>query len=173
MVDATYGGSVDPVHGVCILMSAAVLPAARATGTDPATIPQPDPAPCIAAATTDDADRIIGLCSALVDNENTARADRIKALIARRRPTTARTRSTAPSATMTSRCASTDLGGYFQRPRRTVPPQGRPPRALADFGAALKLNPRHEAARPITGHWQGSWSASAQKWRSGKSRQLP
>ena len=76
-------GALIQFTAFVILLSAAVWPAARATGTDPATIPQPDSAPCIAAATTDDAERIIGLCSALVDNENTARADRIKALIAR------------------------------------------------------------------------------------------
>src|SRR5258708_24453850 len=56
---------------------------AFATGTEPITDPQLDPAPCVAAVAANDADKIIATCGALVDNEKTLRADRIKALIAR------------------------------------------------------------------------------------------
>ena len=56
---------------------------ARATSTEPVTDPQVDPAPCVAAAAANDADRIIAICGALVDNDKTLKADRIKALIAR------------------------------------------------------------------------------------------
>jgi len=56
---------------------------ACATGAEPVTDPQIDPAPCVAAAAADDADKIIAVCGALVDNDKTLRADRIKALIAR------------------------------------------------------------------------------------------
>ena len=56
---------------------------ARATSADTATVPSADPAPCNAAAAANDDDRIVSECGALIDNEKTARADRLKALIAR------------------------------------------------------------------------------------------
>src|SRR5260370_39344909 len=56
---------------------------ARATGAEPAKEPPVDPAPCVAAATANDDDKIIAACGALGDNEKTATADRITALIAR------------------------------------------------------------------------------------------
>src|SRR5260370_10978312 len=65
------------------LLSAALPHGARATGAGPSTDPQIDPAPCVAAAASNDADKIIAICGALVDNEKTLKADRIKALIAR------------------------------------------------------------------------------------------
>ena len=61
-----------------------VLPyGALATDPAPATAPPPDPAPCVAAAASGDDDKIVALCGALIDNEKTAPADRIKALVAR------------------------------------------------------------------------------------------
>src|ERR1700694_5708773 len=68
---------------VAALLLAALPHGARATGAGPSTDPQADPAPCVAAAMADDADKIIAICGALVDNEKTLKADRIKALIAR------------------------------------------------------------------------------------------
>ena len=44
---------------------------------------QADSAPCLSAAAANEDDRILVLCSALIDNEKTARSDRIKALLAR------------------------------------------------------------------------------------------
>jgi tetratricopeptide (TPR) repeat protein len=58
---------------------------AAAATSEPTTDPQIDPAPCVAAAASDDADRIIAVCGALIDNEKTLRPDRAKALIARAR----------------------------------------------------------------------------------------
>ena len=46
-------------------------------------MPPADPAPCFAAISADDGDKIIGACGALIDNEKTSKADRLKALIAR------------------------------------------------------------------------------------------
>src|SRR5260221_582084 len=54
-----------------------------ATGTEPATVPPIDPAPCFAAAEAHDDDKVIAICGPLIDGEKTSRADRIKALIAR------------------------------------------------------------------------------------------
>ena len=56
---------------------------AFATGAEPAKDVQVDSAACTAAAAADDDDKIISACGELIDNEKTARADRIKALIAR------------------------------------------------------------------------------------------
>ena len=39
-----------------------------------------DPAPCVAAVTANDDDRIVAICGPLIDNEKTVKADRIKAL---------------------------------------------------------------------------------------------
>jgi uncharacterized protein YecT (DUF1311 family) len=65
------------------LLWAALPHGAFATSTEPVTDPQIDPAPCVAAAATNDADNIIAICGALADNNKTLKADRIKALIAR------------------------------------------------------------------------------------------
>ena len=45
------------------------------------------------------------------------------------------------------RCGSIRAGGCLQCPGRTLAPEGRPARALADFAAAIKLNPDHPAAK--------------------------
>ena len=40
--------------------------------------------------------------------------------------------------------------------------KGDRPKALADFGAAIKLNPDHAVgARPITSRWRRNWNGSA------------
>src|SRR5665647_2506478 len=65
---------------VALLLCAFSPHTAGATGAEPATDPQADPAPCLAAAAAGDADNIIAVCGALIGNEKTARADRIKAL---------------------------------------------------------------------------------------------
>jgi hypothetical protein len=54
-----------------------------ATGDKPSTDPQVDPAPCVAAAAGHDADGVIAVCGALIDNPKTAKPDRIKALVTR------------------------------------------------------------------------------------------
>jgi tetratricopeptide (TPR) repeat protein len=121
---------------VATLLWAALPHGASATGTEPVTDPRVDPAPCVAAAAADDADKIIAICGALVDNEKTLRADRIKALIAR--------------AGAWDRKQMIDRAvGDYDTALRLDPTLADifNARALADFGAALKLNPQHEAAR--------------------------
>src|SRR5437667_2187650 len=54
-----------------------------ATGAEPDKEPPIDPAPCFAAISANDDDRIAAVCGALIDNDKTAKADRIKALVAR------------------------------------------------------------------------------------------
>jgi tetratricopeptide (TPR) repeat protein len=130
------------------LLCASLPHGAGATGAEPSTDPQVDPAPCVAAAATSDADRIIAICGALVDNAKTLKADRVKALIARAGAYNAKE--------MTDRAIGDydialrldpGLADIFNARGELWRKKGDRPRALADFGAALKLNPQHEAAR--------------------------
>ena len=130
------------------LLWAALSHSASATGAEPAKDVQADPTACIAAAAASDADKIIDICGALIDNEKTARSDRIKALFAR--------------AGAYDRKIMIDRAiGDYDTMLRLDPTQadifnirgelwrrkGDRPKALADFGMALKLNPEHSAAR--------------------------
>jgi tetratricopeptide (TPR) repeat protein len=121
---------------------------AFATSTEPATDPQVDPAPCVAAAAANDADRIIAICGALVDNDKTLRADRIKALIARagaydRKDLIDRAIGDYDTALR----LDPTLADIFNIRGELWRKKGDRPRALADFGAAIKLSPDHPAAK--------------------------
>src|SRR5260370_4560840 len=69
---------------VVSLLGAVMPHFASPTGVDPVTDPLADPAPCVAATAAGDDDKIIAVCGALIDNDKTVRADRVRALIARR-----------------------------------------------------------------------------------------
>jgi tetratricopeptide (TPR) repeat protein len=133
---------------VVSLICAALPHAAVATGAEPSTDPHVDAAPCVAAAAAADADNIIAVCGALVDNDKTPRADRIKALFARAGAWDSKgmiDRAIADYDTMLrldpAQADIFNLRGELWRRK------GDRPRALADFAAAIKLNPQHEAAR--------------------------
>ena len=123
-------------------------PHAAATSADPAAIRIVDPAPCVAAAVADDDDKIIAVCGALIDNEKTLRADRVKALVARgsaygRKDQVDRAIADYDAALR----LDPTLADIFNARGELWRKKGDRPRALADFGAAIKLNPQHEAAR--------------------------
>jgi tetratricopeptide (TPR) repeat protein len=121
---------------------------AFATGTEPITDPQVDPAPCVAAAAAADADRIIAVCGELIDNEKTLKADRIKALFARAGAydrTGVIDRAIGDYDTMLR--LDPTLADVFNIRGELWRRKGDRPRALTDFAAAIKLNPQHEAAR--------------------------
>ncbi|MEA2910065.1 MAG: hypothetical protein QOJ15_2146 [Bradyrhizobium sp.] len=133
---------------VASLLWVALPHGAFATSTDPVTDPQVDPAPCVAAAAANDADNIIVICGALADNDKTLKADRIKALIARA--------GAYDRKEMIDRAIGDydavlrldpTLADIFNIRGELWRRKGDQPRALADFGAAIKLNPQHEAAR--------------------------
>jgi tetratricopeptide (TPR) repeat protein len=133
---------------IAALLWTALPHAAGATGAEPATDPQIDPAPCLAAAATNDADRIIAICGALIDNEKTMRADRIKALIERagaynRNEMIERAIGDYDTVLRLDPTLADILNARGELWRR----KGDRPHALADFGAALKLNPQHQTAR--------------------------
>jgi tetratricopeptide (TPR) repeat protein len=133
---------------VALLLAAALPCVAFATGTEPATDPQADPAPCLAAAAAGDADKVIAICGALIDNQKTRRANRIKALIARG--------AAYDRKEMIDRAIGDydmlleldpTLADVFNIRGELWRRKGDRPKALADFGAAIKLNPDHPAAR--------------------------
>jgi tetratricopeptide (TPR) repeat protein len=130
------------------LLWAALPHSACATGTEPKTDPQADPAPCVAAVAANDDDRIIAICGMLVDNEKTAKADRIKALIARAGAYDRTDRiDRAIGDYDTALQLDPTLADIFNIRGELWRRKGDRPRALADFAAAIRLNPQHEAAR--------------------------
>jgi tetratricopeptide (TPR) repeat protein len=133
---------------IAFVLCAAPPQHARATSTEPVTDPQIDPAPCGAAAAADDADRIIAVCGALVDNDRTLRADRIRALIAR---AGAYNRKNLIDRAIgdydTALRLDPTLADIFNARGELWRRKGDRPRALADFGAAIKLNPDHPTAK--------------------------
>jgi tetratricopeptide (TPR) repeat protein len=142
---------------VAALLWAALPYGAGATGTEPATDPKGDPAPCVAAVASDDADRIIAICGALVDNEKTLKADRVKALIARAGAFSRKQMiDRAIDDYDTVLRLDPVLPDIFNARGELWRGKGDRPRALADFAAAIRLNPDHAAAR-------GNYKALAQE----------
>jgi len=132
---------------IVLILCAALPPCAFATGAGPVD-PQLDPTPCIAAAAAGDSDSILAACGALIDNEKTLKPDRIRALIVRGG-------AYAHGDQIDRAIADYDivlgldptLADIFNARGELWRKKDDRPRALADFAAALKLNPQHEAAR--------------------------
>jgi tetratricopeptide (TPR) repeat protein len=121
---------------------------ALAIGSEPGPIARVDPAPCFAAIAANDDDKIMAECGGLIDNEKTAKADRIKALIARAGVFARKDqpdRAVADYDTVLQLDPS--LADIYNTRGELWWKKGDRPKALADFGAALKLNPNHPAAR--------------------------
>ncbi|WP_043159565.1 hypothetical protein [Bradyrhizobium sp. Ai1a-2] len=121
---------------------------AAATSVEALKDVQADPAPCLAAAGANDDDKTVDLCTALIDNENTAKADRVKALTARgdayaRKDMVDRAISDYDAVLGLDPTLADSFNARGELWRR----KGDRPKALADFGAAIKLNPDHAAAR--------------------------
>ena len=132
------------IAGVVLSVSAAAVFAATSEPVDQ----KIDPAPCVAAVTANDDDRIVAVCGPLIDSEKTAKADRVKALVARaaafeRKDMTDRAIGDYNAALQ----VDPTLADVFNARGVLWRKQGNRPRALADFGAAIKLNPDHPAAR--------------------------
>jgi len=121
---------------------------AAANGNDMVKQPAVNPGPCFAAIAEADDGSIVGACGELIANDRTARADRLKALIARagvfsRRDQADRAIADYSAAVLldpTQADIFNSRGELFWK-------LGDRPKALADFAAALKLNPDHPAAK--------------------------
>ncbi|MEH2505813.1 tetratricopeptide (TPR) repeat protein [Bradyrhizobium sp. AZCC 1578] len=133
---------------VASLLSLTYAHGASATGTEPGEDIRIDPAACLAAGPAHDHDRTVHLCSALIDNAKTEKADRIKALIAR---------ATAYERKDMIDRAIADYDGVLRLDPAHADvynargelwrKKGDLPKAVADFAAAIKLNPDHVVAR--------------------------
>ncbi len=113
-----------------------------ATGTEPAIDPQLDTAPCMAAIAANDDDKVVAICSPLIDNDKTAKADRVKALIAR---AAAYDRKDQIDRAIADDGAALrldpTLAELFNARGELWRRKGDRPRALQDFAAAIKPNP--------------------------------
>src|SRR6266700_2273657 len=121
---------------------------AGATGTEPAQEPLVDPAPCVAAVAANDDDKIVAVCGALIDNEKTAKGDRIKALIARAGVYRSRDQvDRAIGDYDTVLWLDPALADIHNSRGELWRKTGDRRKALTDFAAALKLKPDFAAAR--------------------------
>ncbi len=121
---------------------------ALATGTESERQPQVDPAPCLAAIVADDDGRIADACGRLIDDDKTAKADRIKALVARGGMFAREDQIDRAIADydVALRLDPT-LADIFNARGELWWKKGDRPKALFDFDAALKLNPDHPEAK--------------------------
>ena len=119
-----------------------------ATGGEPAAVAQVDIAPCLAATSADDMDKASSACAEVIDNEKTAKADLIKALIARS-ALLARHDQIDRAIADDSRALQLDpaLADIFNARGELWLKKGDKPKAVQDFGAALKIDPNHEKAK--------------------------
>lgn len=131
------------------MLSALSLGAARAaTGGEPAAIVQVDVAACLSATAADDMDKAGPACAAVIDNEKTAKPDLIKALIARG-AMLARHDQIDRAVADDSRALLLDptLADVFNARGELWLKKGDKPKAVQDFGAALRIDPNHENAK--------------------------
>jgi tetratricopeptide (TPR) repeat protein len=107
-----------------------------------------DATACVAASEANDADKILTECGALIDNAKTAKNDRINALIAR---ASAFIRKGEPDRAIADYDVALQLDAtladIFNARGELEHARGDRVKALADFAAALKLNPGHVSAR--------------------------
>ena len=109
---------------------------------------QIDSAPCMAALTANDDDKIIASCAALIGNDKAPKADRVKAAIARasaydRKGEIDRAIGDNDIALRLDPAMPDVLNARGELYRR----KGDRVHALADFGTAVKLAPNHAAAK--------------------------
>jgi len=135
--------------GTTIAAALCALPfgCAYAATSEP-TEEQIDSAPCMAAVTANDDDKIIAVCDSLTSNEKALRADRVKALIARGAAYDRKDQidRAIGDYDLALRLDPT-LADIFNARGELFRRKGDRSHALADFGAAIKLNPNHPAAR--------------------------
>lgn len=136
------------LSGAVVLAVLSLSAAHAATGGEPVAIPQVDVAPCLAAAAADDMDKAGSACAAVIDNEKTAKADLVKALVARG-ALYARHDQVDRALADDSRALQLDpaLADVFNARGELWLKKGDKPKAVQDFGAALRIDPNNEKAK--------------------------
>ena len=129
-------------------LACAVMPDRGFSATVEPTGEQIDSAPCMAALTAADDDKIIASCGALIGNDKAPKADRIKAAIARamaydRKGEIERAISDDDTALRLDPRLADVLNARGELFRK----KGDRVHALSDFGTAVRLDPNHVAAR--------------------------
>jgi tetratricopeptide (TPR) repeat protein len=130
------------------LLCALSFAAEAATGGEPAAVIKVDVESCLAATAADDMDKAAAACAAVIDNEKTAKADLIKALVARA-ALYARHDQIDRAIADDSRALLLDpaLADIFNARGELWLRKGDRPKAVQDFAAALKIDPNHEKAK--------------------------
>jgi tetratricopeptide (TPR) repeat protein len=136
------------LSGAVVLSALSLGAAQAATGGEPVAVAQVDVAACLAAAAADDVDKAAPACAAVIDNEKTAKPDLIKALIARG-ALYGRHDQTDRAIADDSRAVLLDptLADVFNARGELWLKKGDKPKAVQDFGAALRIDPNHEKAK--------------------------
>lgn len=136
------------LFGAGLLNALSLVPAGAATGGEPVAVVQVDLEACLSAAAADDLDKAAAACAAVIDNEKTAKADLIKALIARG-ALHARHDQIDRAIADDSRALSLDpgLADIFNARGELWLRKDDKPRAVQDFGAALRIDPNHAKAK--------------------------
>jgi tetratricopeptide (TPR) repeat protein len=136
------------LSGAVVLSVLSLGAAHAATGGEPAVVTQVDIAPCLAASAADDMDKATAACATVIDNEKTAKADLVKALIARG-ALYARHDQVDRAIADDSRALQLDstLADVFNARGELWLKKGDKPKAVQDFGAALRIDPTHEKAK--------------------------
>lgn len=139
--------SLIQFSGVALLLALSPDLAHAATGGEPAAVVQVDIAPCLTAAAADDMDKAASACAAVIDNEKTAKPDLIRALVARG-ALLARHDQIDRAIVDDSRALLLDptLADVFNARGELWLKKGDKPKAVRDFGAALRIDPNHEKA---------------------------
>jgi tetratricopeptide (TPR) repeat protein len=140
---------VIPMRLKVSIIAVAVLISSRlhATGADTGTVPPVDPASCWAAIAANDDDKVGSDCGALIDNEKTAKADRVRALAARAAVFARRDQLDRAISDYSEVLRLETQADIYNVRGELWWKTGDRPKALADFAAAMKLNPDHPTAK--------------------------
>jgi tetratricopeptide (TPR) repeat protein len=138
-----------PMRVKTLIIAVVVLisPRLHATGADTSTVPPVDPAACWTAIAANDDDRVLAECGPLIENEKTAKADRIKALVARAAAFARRDQLDRAISDYGEALRLEPQADIYNSRGELWWKRGDRPKALADFAAAIKLNPDHPTAK--------------------------
>lgn len=131
-----------------LAVACAVMPDRAFGATVEPTGEQIDSAPCTAALTAADDEKIIASCGALIGNDKAPKADRVRAAIARAAAYERKGEiERAISDDDTALRLDPTLADIFNARGELLRRKGDRVHALSDFGTAVKLDPHHAAAK--------------------------